>query len=93
MIKYLGSKRKLVPHILERIQGLPVQRVCDLFTGTTRVAQACKRAGMYVVANDLASYSHVFATAYIAADATRLDMDRLQGWINHLNEIDRKSVV
>ncbi len=87
MIKYLGSKRKLVPHILERIQGLPVQRVCDLFTGTTRVAQACKRAGMYVVANDLASYSHVFATAYIAADATRLDMDRLQGWINHLNAL------
>lgn len=87
MIKYLGSKRKLVPHILERIQGLPVQRVCDLFTGTTRVAQACKRAGMYVVANDLASYSHVLATAYIAADATRLDTDRLHGWIDHLNAL------
>jgi adenine-specific DNA-methyltransferase len=87
MIKYLGSKRKLVPHILECIQGLPVQRVCDLFTGTTRVAQGCKRAGLYVVANDLASYSHVLATAYIAADASRLDMDRLHGWIHHLNAL------
>ena len=61
MIKYLGSKRTLVPQILELVRDLPVASVCDLFTGTTRVAQACKRSGLYVVANDLASYSHVFA--------------------------------
>lgn len=87
MIKYLGSKRTLVPHILQQIQQLPVGSVADVFTGTTRVAQACKRAGMYVVANDLASYSHVLATAWIAADTDELDTGRLQGWIDHLNAL------
>jgi adenine-specific DNA-methyltransferase len=90
MIKYLGSKRTLVPQILELVQHLPVRSVCDLFTGTTRVAQACKRAGLYVVANDLASYSHVFGTAWIAADANALDLDKLQGWIDHLNALPGK---
>lgn len=90
MIKYLGSKRTLVPQILELVQELPVSSVCDLFTGTTRVAQACKRAGMYVVTNDLASYSHVFGTAWIAADANELDIARLQGWIDHLNALPGK---
>ena len=87
MIKYLGSKRKLVPQILAHIQALPVERVCDLFTGTTRVAQACKRAGMYVMANDLASYSYVFAGAYIATDAAAVDLHRLNGFLAHLNAL------
>lgn len=87
MIKYLGSKRTLVPQILELVRDLPVASVCDLFTGTTRVAQACKRSGLYVVANDLASYSHAFATAWIAADADALDSAKLQGWIDHLNAL------
>lgn len=86
MIKYIGSKRKLVPHILEYIESLDgVTRVCDLFTGTTRVAQACKRAGMYVIANDLASYSAVLAGAYIATDADVIDTKRLRELLDHLN--------
>jgi adenine-specific DNA-methyltransferase len=88
MIKYLGSKRKLVPDILEQIKVQDgVTRVCDLFTGTTRVAQACKRAGLYVAANDLASYSAVMAGAYIATDATELDVNRLQRLLDHLNAL------
>lgn len=88
MIKYIGSKRKIVPQILQQIESLEdVTRVCDLFTGTTRVAQACKRAGMYVVANDLASYSSVLAGAYIAADADAIDIDRLQAFLNRLNAL------
>lgn len=88
MIKYLGSKRKLLPHIMEQIGSLgDVERVCDLFTGTTRVAQACKRAGIYVSANDLASYSEVIATAYIATDAAAIDRERLIGWLDHLNAL------
>lgn len=87
MIKYLGSKRTMVPQILALMRDLPVERVCDLFTGTTRVAQACKRAGMYVVANDLASYSQVFGEAYIAADADSMDTDKLQAWLRHLNAL------
>lgn len=88
VIKYIGSKRKLVPHILEQIQSLEnVTNVCDLFTGTTRVAQACKQAGMYVSANDLASYSSVLASAYIATDADTIDTNRIQQLLDHLNAL------
>lgn len=87
MIKYLGSKRKIVPHILAQIQQLQVRSVCDLFTGTTRVAQACKRDGMYVVANDLAGYSAVLAQAFIATDAAAIDIARMQAYIDHLNAL------
>lgn len=91
MIKYIGSKRKLVPHILEQIQALEgVSRVCDIFTGTTRVAQGCKRAGMYVSTNDLASYSKVLGGAYIATDADAVDVPRLQGFLDHLNALPGK---
>jgi len=55
VIKYLGSKRKLVPRIVALVQAIPGARTAlDLFTGTTRVAQGLKRAGFAVTANDLA---------------------------------------
>lgn len=88
MIKYLGSKRTLVPYILALVDALPgIERACDLFTGTTRVANALKASGRFVVANDLATYSHVMAQAFIEADAAALDLPKLQGWIDHLNAL------
>jgi adenine-specific DNA-methyltransferase len=73
VIKYLGSKRLLVPRIVELVAGLdrarPVQTVLDLFAGTSRVGHALKRAGYRVLSNDDATYAHVLATAYVQADA------------------------
>ena len=65
MIKYLGSKRTLVPRIERIVRGLPVASAADLFAGTTRVAQALRRLGLHVVSNDLASYSEAFGRAYV----------------------------
>ena len=73
MIKYIGSKRTLVPRILAYAKAIRertgANSFCDMFTGTTRVAQALKHAHFQVTANDLASYSEVLAIAYIEADA------------------------
>ena len=44
MIKYLGSKRRLVPVLAELAAGARARTALDLFTGTTRVAQAFKAA-------------------------------------------------
>lgn len=78
VIKYLGSKRRLVPHLVALISAVPGARtVLDLFTGTTRVAQGLKAAGFDVTANDLASYSAVLAEACIATDAARLSRARV----------------
>src|SRR5690606_3617923 len=70
VIKYLGSKRLLVPHIVALARAVPGARtVLDLFTGTTRVAQGLKAAGFHVTANDRATYSEVLARTYVELDA------------------------
>ena len=43
MIKYLGSKRRLVPVLSQIAASCNAQTALDLFTGTTRVAQEFKR--------------------------------------------------
>jgi adenine-specific DNA-methyltransferase len=78
MIKYLGSKRTLVPRIAALVRSLPdVRRVCDLFAGTTRIGQALKADGLWVHSNDLATYSEVFGRTYIATDGHTIDRDRI----------------
>lgn len=72
MIKYLGSKRLLLPSILESVYAaLPGGRgtVLDLFSGTARVGHALKGAGFAVIANDHLAYAHVLARCYVEADA------------------------
>ncbi len=69
MIKYLGSKRVLLPTILEAISSVgDVRTVVDYFSGTSRVGHALKREGYRVVANDHMSYAHALATCYVQAD-------------------------
>lgn len=68
MIKYLGSKRRLVPVLGEICAQLRARRALDLFTGTTRVAQEFKRRGAHVTAVDTAWYAELFAQCYVALD-------------------------
>ncbi|MCW2974334.1 MAG: methyltransferase [Thermoleophilia bacterium] len=86
MIKYLGSKRRLVPRIVDIVGRIPdVRTACDLFTGTTRVAQALKRdLGLHVIANDVASYAEVLAQCYVATDADMVDVGELRAKLDHL---------
>ncbi len=49
------------------------RRAIDLFTGTTRVAQAFKRQGTHVTAVDTARYAEVFAQCYVALDADTVE--------------------
>lgn len=72
MIKYLGSKRKLLPQLLTQIASLEqVRSVGDLFSGTARVGHALKKAGYEVHSNDHNRYAHTLATCYVQADALR----------------------
>lgn len=88
VIKYIGSKRRLVPRIVALVQAIPdVHTVLDLFTGTTRVAQGLKRAGFHVTANDLATYSEVLAETYIATDARSVDQVALAAMVAELNAL------
>lgn len=77
MIKYLGSKRTLVPVLGELFERSGAGVALDLFTGTTRVAQEFKARGGFVHANDIAAYSQVLAECFVQTDADRIDDDEL----------------
>lgn len=72
MIKYLGSKRRLVPLIEAVVGQVPgVTHVLDLFSGSARVGHALKGAGFRVTANDHNAYAATLARAHVQADARR----------------------
>ena len=76
MIKYIGSKRVLVPTIVAAIASLPgVRSVLDLFSGTSRVGHALKQRGYHVHANDHLAYAATLARCYVAADAQAISYD------------------
>ncbi len=85
-IKYIGSKRKIIPYIVEEIRKHNAESVLDLFAGTTRVGQALKKEGFIVGSNDLASYSYAFGKTYLEFnDITKID--ELNKKIRHLNNV------
>jgi adenine-specific DNA-methyltransferase len=87
VIKYLGSKRRLVPVLGDLLARARAATALDLFTGTTRVAQEWKRRGAVVTAVDSARYSAVLAECYIATDAGDVDQAALGEVISHLQTL------
>jgi adenine-specific DNA-methyltransferase len=87
VIKYLGSKRRLLPVLEQLATAAGARTALDLFTGTTRVAQAFKRNGIEVTAVDVARYSEVFARCYIGTDAAEVDAAELAEAIAHLQAL------
>jgi adenine-specific DNA-methyltransferase len=87
VIKYLGSKRRLVPVLSSIAAAARPRTALDLFTGTTRVAQAFKRTGAHVTAVDSARYAHVFAQCYVATDAADVDQSSLVDEIRRLDAL------
>ncbi|HXW35511.1 MAG TPA: DNA adenine methylase [Acidimicrobiales bacterium] len=77
MIKYLGSKRRLVPVLTQMLVRSGARTALDLFTGTTRVAQAFKSAGALVTAVDSTFYAETLAGCYVSTDANAVDTEAL----------------
>ncbi|MCA9287956.1 MAG: DNA adenine methylase, partial [Phycisphaerales bacterium] len=86
MVKYLGSKRLLVPAILRAVGDVsaPGGTVLDLFSGTSRVGHALKRAGYRVIASDHNGYAATLARCYVQADREDVldDAERLVAELN-----------
>ena len=87
MIKYLGSKRRLVPVLGELLDRSGANRGLDLFTGTTRVAQEWKRRGAHVTAVDSGRYAAVLAECFVATDGAALDLDGVTGALAELDAL------
>jgi len=87
VIKYLGSKRRLVPVLGEILDRSGATTALDLFCGTTRVAQELKRRGAQVTAVDSASYARVFAECYVTTDRDAVDVEDLASVIAALDAL------
>ena len=87
MIKYIGSKRRLVPVLTRLCAASGARTALDLFTGTTRVAQAFKGCGAVVTAVDTARYAEMFARCYIATDASVVDGRDVDDAIRYLDAL------
>ncbi len=87
MVKYIGSKRVLVPRIVDLVGSLRgVATVLDAFSGTARVSHALKSHGLHVIANDHNTYAYVLARCYVQANRDRVlsDARRLLAELNSL---------
>ncbi len=92
MIKYLGSKRRLVPALTLLARASGARTGLDLFSGTTRVAQAWKALGMSVTAVDSTRFAHVLARCYVATDPGSDPglRGRVAGAVDRLNRLEGK---
>ncbi|MEZ5117630.1 MAG: DNA adenine methylase [Candidatus Nanopelagicales bacterium] len=84
MIKYLGSKRRLVPVLGAMAAAAGARTAVDLFSGTARVSRELKARGVHVTAVDSARYAAVLAQALVATDGRGVDADRLARALRHL---------
>lgn len=88
MIKYIGSKRLLVPRIVELARALPrATSAIDLFSGTSRVGYGLKSAGFRVDANDLSAYAATIARCYVQSDSGKLTREAAR-WVDKLNALE-----
>lgn len=89
-VRYLGSKSKILPLIMQVIDDLDKEdmKVIDVFTGTTRVAQALKMRGYDVTTSDLSWASEVYSEAFICNNG---DVSHLQQYIDQLNLVPAKA--
>ncbi len=87
MIKYIGSKRRLVPVLGDIATSAGGRTALDLFTGTTRVAQELKARGFTTTAVDSARYSEIFARCYIETDASDVDRKAAEEALQYLSAL------
>ncbi len=83
-VKYVGSKLKLIPYILDLSKKTQAKSVFDGFSGSTRISQAFTQAGYRVVSNDISDWSKVFGTCYLMNSKNPKEYQPL---IEHLNSL------
>lgn len=87
-IKYAGSKKEILPSILEICSHLGVKSAFDGFSGTTRVSQALYKSGHRVHANDISEWSYIFGLCYLKNAQPASYYEPL---LTHLNSLPGKS--
>lgn len=72
-LRYMGSKKRLLPWIHSVLDGLDFESAIDPFSGTGCVAYLMKAMGRRVVASDFLNFSSLIAKATVENSHARLD--------------------
>jgi adenine-specific DNA-methyltransferase len=92
-VKYIGSKASLVDKILAFVtEHLPAdapRQILDVFTGTTRVAQAFRSQGWAVTTSDLSWAAEAYAHAFV--QRTAVSGARIPALIQELRAVEPQS--
>ncbi len=86
-MRYYGCKNRLLDFLEEGVKKTNLDRgasFCDLFSGTTVVAQFFKKKGYTVIANDMLEFSYALARAYIKNNKYPL-FKGLKGMVDGVN--------
>jgi len=81
-LRYMGSKYRLIPHLVQLFDDLAPTAALDAFSGSGVVSYALKAVGAAVTANDFLAFPAVIADATVANKRTRLsaaDIERVIG--------------
>jgi len=87
IMKYMGSKRELLPEIKESISGMTSKgdTVIDLFAGTSSVGAYIKE-DYNIVSNDIQNYSQILAKALIESSSIVLP-DHIDSMVESIKEL------
>jgi len=85
-VKYIGSKKMLIPFIIDIVEKEHIdhKRVIDVFSGTTRVAQAFKQIGSEVITSDLSPATETYSNTFIGNENNK----HLQEFIDYANNME-----
>jgi adenine-specific DNA methylase len=86
-MRYYGCKNRLLDFLEKGVEKTGINHgstFCDLFSGTTVVAQHFKKRGYTIIANDILEFSYAIARAYIKNNDYPL-FKGLKGCVNDVN--------
>ncbi|WP_259668693.1 DNA adenine methylase [Rhizobium lentis] len=81
-LRYMGSKKRLLPWIFDVLNGLDFDSAMDPFSGTGSVGYLMKSMGRRVVSSDFLNFSSLVAQATIENNHVRLDGKSIKRLIN-----------
>jgi adenine-specific DNA-methyltransferase len=85
LIRYMGSKYKLLPWIYDEIKDLPFSSALDGFSGSGAVSFLLKCMNKTVYSNDFLHFSHVLTKATVENNNTTLEKNEIEALLrkNH----------
>jgi adenine-specific DNA-methyltransferase len=77
-LRFMGSKYKVIPYLVDVFAGLEFDTVLDAFSGSGVVAYALKMLGKTVTANDFLNFTSTIARATVENPGVQLDDDDIE---------------